>query len=153
MVLLTCSGESGQPEAVEVKSETEQQSLPRLSGDSSAGSVGGGFAFDGEEDGLDQGEFPYMSRGSSLSLTAHPDGASGEASGGNHAVGSQLLAAKGAVALAVQFGIGPAPSRREPADVPDLPVLAARRVAAGRLSADWAGMICRSPSTTASHFN
>jgi len=99
---------SGQLEAVEVEGEAEQECLAGLSGDGSAGSAAGEFAFDGGEDALDQGAFSIELTGEVLThLGACAGGAAtGEAGGGDDAVGLEQFAAEEMIAFGIELGVG-----------------------------------------------
>ena len=96
-----------QPEAIEIEGEAEQQGLAGLSGDGSAGSAAGELAFDGGEDTFDQGAFPVeVPRKVLPHLAAHSGCATaGETFSWDDAIGLQLLAAEGVIALGVELGI------------------------------------------------
>src|SRR3984893_11676863 len=97
------------PQAIEIETQSEQQSLTLLRAQRAARSAGRELAFHRTEQALDQGSAPVeLLRKGSPHLGAHSMDAPGFLStlGGNHALRSELLADISVIPLAVEFGVG-----------------------------------------------
>src|SRR5579864_8510104 len=97
------------PQAVEIETQSEEQSLTLLCAQRTTGRSGRELAFHRTEHALDQGSAPVeSSRKYSPHLGAHPMDAPAflSALGGNHTVGPELLPDVGVIPLAVELGVG-----------------------------------------------
>src|SRR5579862_7777885 len=97
------------PQAIEIETQSEQQSLTHLDMQRSAGCTSREFAFHRTEQALDQRSAPIEpSWKCSTHFGAHSVDAPGflSALGGDHTLRPELLADIGVIPLAVELGVG-----------------------------------------------